>query len=235
MSTASPRRPRPAGSDPAPLPGETPRRRRQRCRRILSGLRAAHPDAGCTLDHDGPFQLLVATILSAQCTDARVNALTPSLFRRFPDPEEFARASLPDLEAAVRPSGFYRNKARAIRGASQALLRDHSGRVPRDLESLIQLPGVGRKTANVIRAACFDAQAIIVDTHVRRVSRRLGLTAETDPVKIEFELRTLLPEDSWSFASQAMILHGRRVCGARNPRCGDCALEHDCPSARPST
>jgi endonuclease-3 len=175
----------------------------------------------------------VATILSAQCTDERVNAVTPDLFRRFPGPEDFAAAEPEDLQAAIRSTGFFRNKAKSIRGAARALLELHDGRMPRDLPSLTSLPGVGRKTANVVRAACFGAQAVIVDTHVRRVSRRLGLTAQSDPTKIEFDLMEVLPEDSWSVGSQAMILHGRRVCAARAPRCGDCRLAKDCPTAAP--
>lgn len=216
--------------DPAPLPRESGAERRARARRLLQGLRRSHPDAGCTLNHRDPFQLLVATILSAQCTDERVNAVTPSLFARFPDPGAFASADRSRVESAIRSTGFFRNKARAIQGASQALLERHDGRVPQDLESLTALPGVGRKTANVIRAACFGAQAVIVDTHVKRVSRRLGLTGESDPVKIERDLMQVLPGDSWSFGSQAMILHGRRVCPARRPRCPECLLAPDCPT-----
>ncbi|MGD8376800.1 MAG: endonuclease III [Acidobacteriota bacterium] len=216
--------------DPAPLPRESGAARRARARRFLKGLRRCHPDAGCTLDHRDPFQLLVATILSAQCTDERVNAVTPALFVRFPDPEAFASAEPSRIEAAIQSTGFFRNKARAIQGAARALLERHGGRVPEDLESLTALPGVGRKTANVIRAACFGAQAVIVDTHVKRVSRRLGLTGESDPVKIERDLMGLLPEGSWSFGSQAMILHGRRVCPARRPRCPECLLAPDCPT-----
>ena len=234
MPRSGTRRPRSAPApDPAPVPEETPARRRRRAGRLLEELRRSHPDAGCTLDHTDPFQLLVATILSAQCTDARVNAVTPDLFRLFPGPEAFAEARPEDLEAAIRSTGFFRNKARSIRGAARALLELHDGRMPRDLPSLTALPGVGRKTANVIRAACFGAQAVIVDTHVRRVSRRLGLTAQSDPVKIEFDLMEVLPEDSWSVGSQAMILHGRRVCPARSPRCGECRLAADCPTAAP--
>jgi endonuclease-3 len=230
MSRARSRPPQPDARPGPARPADGPP---ERAPRILAGLSAAHPDAGCTLDHAGPFQLLVATILSAQCTDERVNALTPALFGRFPDAAAFARAPIRSLEAMVRPTGFYRNKARAIREASRALLRDHGGRVPEDLESLVLLPGVGRKTANVVRAACFGAQAVIVDTHVRRVARRLGLTRQSDPDKIERDLMGHFPPDAWSFASHALILHGRRVCHARRPRCRDCALAADCPSAQP--
>ena len=212
------------------LPGPISRNLRVRVRRLLGELERLYPDARCTLDHENPFQLLVATILSAQCTDERVNALTPSLFRRYPDAAAFAGTTLPALERAVKPTGFYRNKARSIREASRRLVEEHAGEVPRDMESLTALPGVGRKTANVLRAACFGEQAIIVDTHVKRVSRRLQLTGEEDPVKIELDLMELFEEDRWSFASHGLILHGRRVCHARRPDCGSCVLAADCPS-----
>jgi len=190
-----------------------------------------YPGSGCTLDHRTPVELLVATILSAQCTDERVNALTPDLFRRYPDAAAFAGADLGELEEAIRPTGFFRNKARAIRAACASLLEEHRGQVPADLESLTALAGVGRKTANVLRAACFGEQAVIVDTHVKRVAGRLGLTHETDPVKIEMDLMDVIPGDAWSFTSHALILHGRRVCHARRPACTDCRLLAGCPSA----
>ena len=228
-----PRAARRRGRAAPPARAEKPDQLRSRTRTLLRKLRKRHPDAGCTLDHRTPLQLLVATILSAQCTDERVNKLTPGLFQKYPDAKAFAVADLTELEGDVRPSGFFRNKARSIQGASRALLDRHGGEVPRDMQALTDLPGVGRKTANVIRAACFGEQAVIVDTHVKRVAGRLGLTAETDPVKIEFDLMEVLPGDAWSFGSQALILHGRRVCAARRPRCTDCTLVPECPSADP--
>ena len=202
-----------------------------RARRLLRLLRVAYPDAGCTLDFRTPVQLLVATILSAQCTDKRVNALTPALFRRYPDARAFAAADLVELEEAVRPTGFFRNKARSIQTACRMLQEKHGGDVPREMDALTSLAGVGRKTANVLRSACFEEQAVVVDTHVKRVSGRLGLTGETDPDRVERDLMACLPEDSWSFGSQSLILHGRQVCKARKPLCGSCTLARDCPSA----
>jgi len=212
-------------------PSESAAARGRRAARLAAAIRRAHPDAGCTLAHRDPVQLLIATILSAQCTDERVNALTPGLFRRYPDAAAFAAADLAELERAVRPTGFFRTKARAIRDACRVLVAEHDGRVPRELTALVALPGVGRKTANVLRAACFSEPAIIVDTHVRRLARRLALTAADDPDKIEQDLMGLLPPEVWSGFSHALILHGRRVCKARQPRCDVCAVASDCPSA----
>jgi endonuclease-3 len=203
-----------------------------RLRRVLRLLHREYPDAGCTLDFRTPVQLLVATILSAQCTDERVNALTPSLFRRFPDAAAFAEADRGELEEAVRPTGFFRNKARSIQSACRMLVDEHGGSVPRDLEALTALAGVGRKTANVLRSACFGEQAVVVDTHVKRVAGRLGLTSSTDPDRIEMDLMEILPGDSWSFASQSLILHGRQVCKARKPLCSSCSLASHCPSVK---
>jgi endonuclease-3 len=197
---------------------------------LLRLLRKAYPDAGCTLDFGTPVQLLVATILSAQCTDERVNALAPGLFRRYPDARAFAAADRAELEEAVRPTGFFRNKARSIQNACRTLEEKHGGQVPRAMDELTSLAGVGRKTANVLRSACFDEQAVVVDTHVKRVSARLGLTAETDPERVERDLMACLPGDSWSFGSQSLILHGRQVCKARKPLCGSCTLARACPS-----
>lgn len=210
------------------MPGELARR----ARRLLQSLRKAYPDARCTLDFRTPVQLLVATILSAQCTDVRVNALTPELFRRYPDAGAFAAAELPEIEEAIRSTGFFRNKARSIQAACRMLQERHGGEVPREMAALISLAGVGRKTANVLRSACFKEQAVVVDTHVKRVSGRLGLTRETDPDRVERDLMACLPEDSWSFASQSLILHGRQVCKARKPLCGSCNLARDCPSVQ---
>ena len=206
-----------------------------RARRLLRWLRKAYPDAGCTLDFGTSVQLLVATILSAQCTDQRVNALTPGLFRRYPDARAFATADLAELEEAVRPTGFFRNKARSIQAACRTLEEKHNGQVPRQMDALTSLAGVGRKTANVLRSACFEEQAVVVDTHVKRVSGRLGLTRETDPDRVEHDLMACLPGDSWSFGSQSLILHGRQVCKARKPLCSSCTLAPDCPSAHAVT
>jgi endonuclease-3 len=213
------------------LPRESPAARRRRATRLAAAIQRAYPDAGCTLVHRDPVELLVATILSAQCTDERVNALTPSLFGRYPGAAAFAAADLAELESAVRPTGFFRNKARAIRDACRQLVAEHGGRVPREMEALVALPGVGRKTANVLRAACFSEPAIIVDTHVGRLARRLALTPDADPERIERDLMALLPRKVWSRFSHGLILHGRRVCKARRPRCEGCAVATDCPSA----
>ena len=198
---------------------------------ILQALRAARPGARVELDHDSPFRLLIATILSAQCTDARVNLVTPSLFRAWPDAAAFARALLPDLEKAIRSTGFFRAKARAIKACCRALVDDHGGEVPRTLEEMTRLPGVGRKTANVVLGAGYGiASGIVVDTHVARVAGRLGLTKQTDPVKIERDLMAFVPEAEWIFSSIALVLHGRYVCQARLPRCSACPLSPHCPS-----
>ena len=192
-------------------------------------LAGAYPDARCELDYRDPWQLLVATVLSAQCTDQRVNQVTPSLFARWPTPAAVASAPLDELEEAVRPTGFYRNKARAVRDAARVLVSQHSGEVPQDLEALVELPGVGRKTAKVVLGEAFGlAAGIAVDTHVRRVAGRIGLTQATDPETIAGELERFVPRSGWVAFSMRMILHGRRVCAARRPRCTECALEPVC-------
>lgn len=202
-----------------------------RVRLLLEALHRARPDARVELEHDSPFRLLVATILSAQCTDARVNQVTPSLFRAWPDAKALARADLPELEAAIRSTGFFRAKARAIKAASQALVDRHGGEVPRTMDDMTRLPGVGRKTANVVLGAGYGIPAgIVVDTHAARVAQRLGLTRESDPVRIERDLMAVIPRDDWIFASIALVLHGRYVCQARKPRCSACPLSHGCPS-----
>jgi endonuclease-3 len=207
-------------------------KRPERAVEILRILRVAYPGVRCELDHDGPFQLLVATILSAQCTDVRVNLVTPALFRRFPDARSMASAPLPDLEDLVRTTGFFRNKAKNIRAAAAALVEKHSGEVPRDLDALTVLPGVGRKTANVVLGNAYGiASGIVVDTHVTRLSRRLGLTANADPVKIECDLCKLVPREDWTIWSHLLIWHGRRRCSARKPDCAGCELAAICPSA----
>ena len=192
-------------------------------------LAGAYPDARCELDYRDPWELLVATVLSAQCTDQRVNQVTPELFRRWPTPAAIAEAPLAELEEAVRPTGFFRNKARAVREAAQILVSRHSGDVPQELEALVELPGVGRKTAKVVLGEAFGiAAGIAVDTHVRRVSGRLGLSRSSEAEVIAGELERLVPQPVWVAFSMRMILHGRRVCVARRPRCAGCPLEPAC-------
>ncbi len=211
------------------LDRESPAERKARARRIVRGLHRLYPDADCALHHRSAFELLVATILSAQCTDERVNQVTPVLFRRYPAAAALAAAKLPELEDLIRPTGFFRNKARSLVKLGQALVERHGGEVPDRMELLVKLPGVGRKTANVLLGTWFGVPGIAVDTHVKRLThRRLELTAETDPVKIELALQRLLPEKDWTFASHALIWHGRRVCNARKPDCAACGIRHEC-------
>jgi endonuclease-3 len=205
-------------------------KRNERAAAVVELLAKEYPDAVCELDFDGPWQLLVATVLSAQCTDQRVNQVTPELFRRWPSPRDLAAAELGDLEEVIRPTGFFRNKARSLREAARALIANHRGRVPDDLEQLVRLPGVGRKTAKVVLGEGFGVAAgITVDTHVRRLSRRLGLTRANDPERIAGELEGMIHQDQWIGFSMRMILHGRRVCAARKPNCHDCVLGQLCP------
>jgi len=189
-----------------------------------------YPEAICELDHTSPFELLAATILSAQCTDARVNMVTPALFARYPTPEELAGADPTELEEIVRSTGFYASKSKNLIGMANRLDDTYGGEVPTALEDLVTLPGVGRKTANVVRSVAFGLPGLPVDTHVGRLSRRLGLTEQEDPVKVELELNGYLPASERGDFSLRMILHGRRVCAARTPRCEDCVLEDFCPS-----
>jgi endonuclease-3 len=193
---------------------------------------AAYPDARCALDHRNAYELLCATILSAQCTDARVNLVTPALFERYPTPAALARARPADVEAIIQSTGFFRNKTKSLIGMAQALVVDHGGEVPRTMEELRRLPGVGRKTANVILGNAYGInEGITVDTHVTRLSRLLGLTRQDDPAKIEQDLVQLFPRDHWALVSHLLIFHGRQVCIARRPRCGDCVLSDICPSS----
>lgn len=203
--------------------------RKKRAAKILKVLSKEYPDAECALNHRTPFELLIATILSAQCTDARVNEVTPSLFKRFPTPQAFARADLEEIEEAVRTTGFFRNKAKNIQACCMALIEDHGGEVPRTMEELVRLAGVGRKTANVILGNCFDVPGIVVDTHFGRLSRRMGLTAEEDPVKVEKDLAELIPPKEQVMFCHRMIHHGRRICEARKPKCEECAVLSVCP------
>jgi endonuclease-3 len=202
---------------------------RRRAGRITAGLHALYPDATCALTHGSALQLLVATILSAQCTDERVNQVTPALFRAYPDARALAEADPSALEAMIRPTGFFRNKTRSLIGLGQALVARHGGRVPDSMDALAALPGVGRKTANVVLGTWFGKPAIPVDTHVTRLTGRLELTDETDPVRIEQDLMRLLPPPEWTFFSHALIWHGRRICKALRPQCPACGLRPHCP------
>jgi endonuclease-3 len=217
MVSRAPRRRAPA-PPPAPV-GET-----------LARLSAAYGDAGCSLGHASPLELLVATILSAQCTDARVNLVTPEVFKRFPDAASLAKAPRGALEKVIRTTGFFNSKARAIRGAATAIVRKHGGEVPRTMDELRSLPGVGRKTANVVLGTAYGVpEGVVVDTHVGRLARRLGWSRETDPEKVERDLNAALPREKWIWVAHALIEHGRRVCSARKPRCHGCPLEDLCP------
>lgn len=199
---------------------------------IVKRLKAEYPDARCSLDHGNALELLVATILSAQCTDERVNIVTSSLFRKYRTWEEYAAAPASELEADIRPTGFFRNKAKSIQGACRLIGERHGGRVPDTMEELLELPGVARKTANVVLGNAYHiASGVVVDTHVSRLSARLGLSQEKTPEKIERDLTNLLPESEWIDFSHLLIAHGRKVCKARNPACGHCVLVKLCPSA----
>ena len=195
-------------------------------------LTTLYPDAHCELDFQSPLQLLVATILSAQCTDKRVNMVTPALFAAYPTAQALAEAPIEHLEELVKTTGFFRMKAKNVQGMARALVERHGGEVPADMEALVRLPGVGRKTANVVLGNAFGINhGVVVDTHVGRLATRLGLTTETDPVKVEEALMPLFPQPSWTMLSHLLIFHGRRVCDAKRPRCGECALAEICPSA----
>jgi endonuclease-3 len=204
----------------------------ERFPRILARLKETYPDAHCELDFTNPFQLICATILSAQCTDVRVNMVTPALFRKYPDAEALAQARQEELEEIIRSTGFFRNKAKSLIGMAQAVVAEHGGDIPSSMDALVKLPGVGRKTANVVLGNAFAInEGVVVDTHVARVSGRLGLTTHTDPVKIEQDLMRLAPREDWTLLSHLLIFHGRRVCIARKPRCRECVLAPLCPSA----
>ena len=197
---------------------------------LLEALQGTYPDAHCELNHSNPLELLIATILSAQCTDKRVNAVTPDLFRRYPSAASYAAAPTAELEAAIRSTGFFRNKARSIQACCRALVERHAGRVPATMDELTRLEGVGRKTANVVLGNAFGLNdGIVVDTHVARLSRRLGLTRQSQPERIEPDLMKLVPHDRWTLFSHWLIWHGRRRCGARKPDCGGCELATLCP------
>ncbi|BBL79999.1 endonuclease III [Rubrobacter xylanophilus] len=200
---------------------------------VIARLKREYPDAKTALNWSNPLELLVAVILSAQCTDERVNRVTEQLFRKYRTAEDYAGAPLEELEEDIRPTGFYRNKARALQGMARALLERHGGEVPRTMEELVALPGVGRKTANVVLGNAFGVnEGVVVDTHVRRVSRRLGLTENEDPEKIERDLLPQIPEEERTLFAHLLIFHGRRVCKARRPDCPNCVLNDICPSSR---
>jgi endonuclease-3 len=205
---------------------------RKDARKVLGRLKRMYPGPRHYLEFDGPFQLLVATILSAQCTDERVNSTTPALFGKYPDAAAFAAAPLEDIEEAVRPTGFYRNKAKSIKGASETIVEKHGGEVPDDMESLTALPGIARKSANAILQHGFSkTEGIVVDTHVIRVARRLGWTSQKDPVKIEKDLMEIFDRKDWKWLPFYLKNHGRAVCRAPRPNCGECKLSSVCPSA----
>lgn len=199
---------------------------------ILAGLDESYPEATCELKHENAFQLVISTILSAQCTDVRVNQVTETLYKKYTKPEDFAYANPADLEAEIRPTGFFRNKTKSIIGASKAIVERFGGQVPRTMEEILTLPGVARKTANVVLGCAYGiASGVVVDTHVMRLSQRLDLTRNKDPKKIEQDLMAILPQDKWIQFSHQLIWHGRRVCFARKPRCSECNLEKLCYTA----
>jgi endonuclease-3 len=207
--------------------------RKARAAEYYERLAATYPDAHCALDHEDAYQLLVATILSAQCTDKRVNIVTPELFKRYPSATQMAGAEREELETEIKSTGFFRSKTKSLLGMAQSLVARHGGAVPDSMDELTQLPGVGRKTANVVLGNAFHKNVgIVVDTHVTRLSERLGLTRETDAVKIEEDLMPLFPSDQWTMVSHLLIEHGRQICLARAPRCEECPLNDICPSSR---
>jgi endonuclease-3 len=218
------------GKPPKPSAAPIDAKRRAQAARVVQHLRADYPDVTCALENETPFELLIATILSAQCTDARVNMVTPELFRRWPTAEDMARAPIKSLEKVIQSTGFFRNKAKNIKGASQGIVERHNGEVPRDIDSMIALAGVGRKTANVVLGTAYGmATGVVVDTHVTRLSKRLGLTKHTDATKIEQDLMQLVPQSEWVDFAHRMIHHGRQICTARKPKCPQCSMNSFCP------
>jgi endonuclease-3 len=205
---------------------------KSRINKILQILRSTYPDVKTALRHQNPLEMLIATILSAQCTDVRVNEVTKTLFKKLRTAEDYAEVPLAELEEMIRPTGFFRNKAKSIKACCQGLVEKHGGKVPDSMEALIKLPGIGRKTANVILGSAFGIPGIVVDTHVKRLSQRIGLTKEKDPVKIEFELMALIPKKDWFDFSHELIWHGRRLCPARKPKCPQCPLRELCDCGR---
>jgi endonuclease III len=214
----------------AKKPRETPEEKKRRAATVLRRLAKAYPDAKCALDYSNPLELLVATILSAQCTDTRVNMVTPHLFAKYRTAADYARSPRGVLEREIRSTGFFNSKAKSIRSAAAAIAAEHGGRVPDSMDALLELPGVGRKTANVVLGNAFGIdEGFVVDTHVGRLSRRLGFTRQVDPVKVEADLNTLVPRGRRTMGAHLLIAHGRRVCFARKPRCGECPVEPLCP------
>ena len=212
------------------MPGESTAKKLARLKKIIAALRRTYPTAHCELDHAAPLELLVATILSAQCTDKRVNMVTPVLFKKYRSAADFANATLADLEQEIRTTGFFRSKAKNIQSACRMIVEQHAGEVPRTMDELIALDGVGRKTANVVLGNAFGINVgVVVDTHVARLSRRLGLTRQADPEKIERELMNLVPQTEWALWSHWLIWHGRRRCFARKPDCAGCEIQKLCP------
>ncbi|MFA6233613.1 MAG: endonuclease III [Bacteroidota bacterium] len=209
---------------------ESDRRKRARMKRVLSALRISFPAPACALLHEDPFQLLIATILSAQCTDDRVNMVTPALFAKYPTPESMAAAPVESIADIIRSTGFFQNKSKNIKGCCDALVDHHGGTVPRTMDELTALPGVGRKTANVVLGNAFGVPGFPVDTHVRRIANLLELTDSENPDVIERHLCAITPEEEWTEASHLLILHGRATCIARRPRCAECVIAKDCPS-----
>lgn len=220
------------------MPKAIPRKiqdRRERTSNILAMLKRTYPAAKCSLYHANPLQLLVATILSAQCTDDRVNIVTRDLFRKYRNAEDLAAVPQEELEQDIQSTGFYRNKAKSLRGMAAALLEHHAGEVPDTMEALVDLPGVGRKTANVVLGNAFGKNiGVVVDTHVGRISQRLALTSHSDPIKVEQDLMQVVPQEDWALWSHLLIYHGRAVCTARKPRCADCPLLQWCPTGQKS-
>jgi len=211
---------------------ESKSQRQARTEQIIKLLKHAHPDAKCALNHSNAFELLVATILSAQCTDERVNKVTADLFRKYRKPEDYLKVPATELQEDIRTTGFFRNKTKSIQGACAMLTEEFNGHVPKTMGELLNLPGVARKTANVVLGVAYGiAAGIVVDTHVTRVSRRLGLTKQKDPIKIEQDLIELVPKKDWIIFSHLLIFHGRRICKARRPLCEECSVERLCPSS----
>ncbi len=208
-------------------------KKEERAQEVFKRLKKEFPEAKCALDHQDPFELLIATILSAQCTDERVNKVTPALFKRFPTPEKMAQASLEELEELIHSTGFYKNKAKSLLGASQKIIKEYGGEFPVDMQKLIALPGVGRKTANVVLGNAFNApEGVVVDTHVTRLSHLLGLSKQNTAEKIEDDLNKLYKKNQWVMISHFLILHGRKTCIARRPKCESCILADLCPSRK---
>ena len=210
---------------PAEKPLKTLRTRRKKAIEVIAVLRAEFPDTKCSLNHEDAWQLLVATILSAQCTDARVNMVTPGLFEQFPTPQDFADAPIEEIEEAIRSTGFYRNKAKSLQGAARTLIEKHDGEVPNDMKAMVKVPGCGRKTANVVLGEVYNnPDGVVVDTHVGRISKKLGFTDQKDPVKVEKQLNEVIPQPDWRDYGHLIIDHGRKTCKARAPKCDDCQL-----------